>query len=70
MVKKEKKLKKPYLTNYNLLIVQNLWAVHYQILLTIMLQEFKKLNVNLEKMIKNVKHAQLNTKIMSAAFKR
>ena len=29
----EKKLQKPYLTDYNLLIVQNLWQAHSQILL-------------------------------------
>ena len=35
-----------YLIYYNLLIVQDLWQVHYQILSTIFLKEFIELNVN------------------------
>ena len=35
-----------YLIYYNLLIVQHLWQVHYQILSTIFLKEFIELNVN------------------------
>ena len=42
-----------------LLIVQDLWQVHYQIL-SIFLKQFIELNVNLDTMIKNVKHAELN----------
>ena len=42
-------------TYYNLLIVQDLWQVHYQILSIIFLNEFIELNVNLDTMIKNVK---------------
>ena len=42
-----KKLQKNiYLKYYNLLIVQDLWQAHYQILLIIFLQEFIELNVN------------------------
>ena len=66
LIKKEKKFKKPYLTDYNLLIEQDLWEAHYQILLTILLKEYMKLNVNTDTVTKNVKHDELNTKIASA----
>ena len=39
--KNGKKIQKIYLTNYNLLIAQDLWQAHYQILLIIFLKEFK-----------------------------
>ena len=48
----KKKLQKVYVTYYNLLIVQDLWQVHYQILSIIFLKEFIELNVNLDTMIK------------------
>ena len=32
LVKTEKKLQKPYLTDYNLVTVQDLWQARYQIL--------------------------------------
>ena len=66
----EIKLQKIYLTYYNLLIVQDLWQVHYQILSIIFLKEFVKLNVNTDKMTKNVKLAELNIKIVSAFLNR
>ena len=59
----EKKLQKTCLPYYNLLIVQDLWQAYYQILSIIFLKEFIKLNVNLETMIKNVKHVELNISI-------
>ena len=49
------KLQKPYLTDYNLLIVQSLWQADYQILWIISLKEFIKLNVNTDMIIKNAK---------------
>ena len=60
-----KKLQKSYY-NYNLLIVQDLWKVHYQILLIILLTEFIKLNSNIDTIIKNAKYVELNIKIVSA----
>ena len=48
----EKKLQKIYLAYYNLLIGQDLWQPHYQILSIIFLNEFIKLSVNLDMMIK------------------
>ena len=48
----ENKLQKIYLTYYNLLIGQDLWQPHYQILPIIFMNEFIKLNVNLDTMIK------------------
>ena len=62
----EKKLQKLYLTNYNLLIAQDLCQAHYQILLIILVNELVKLNVNMDIMIKNVKRVELNKKIGSA----
>ena len=56
----EKKLQKPYLADYNLLIVQDLWQAHYQILSIIFLKEFIELNVNVDLTIKNMRLAELN----------
>ena len=49
----ESKLQKTYLTNYNLLIVQDLWQVCYQIFLIILPKEFMKLNEKMD-MIENM----------------
>ena len=59
----EKKLLKIYLTYSNLLITQSSWQVHHQILPIIFLNEFIKLNVNTDTMIKKVKLAELNISI-------
>ena len=56
----EKKLQQIYLTYYSLLIVQDLWQAHYQILSIIFLKEFIELNVNSDTLIKNVTHVKLN----------
>ena len=56
----EKQLQKIYPKYYNLLIAQDLWQVHYQILLIIILEEFIKLNVKTDTIIKNVKYEKLN----------
>ena len=56
----EKKIQKIYLTYYSLLIVQDLWRAHYQILSIIFLKEFIELNVNTNMTIKNIKLAELN----------
>ena len=58
----EKKLQKTYLTYYNLLIAQDLWQAHHQILSIIFLKEFIKLNINRDRTIKMVKLVQLNRK--------
>ena len=62
----EKKLQKIYPTDYNLLIVQDLWQAHNQILLIIFLKEFIKLNVNKDTMIKNVKLVELKKNTATA----
>ena len=54
----EKKLQKRYLRNYNLLIVQDLWQAHYQILLITLLREFITLNANMDTIMKNAKHVE------------
>ena len=61
----EKKLTKPYPTGYNLLMAENLWEAHYQPFLITLLKEFIKLNANTNMIIKNLKHVELNTKIVS-----
>ena len=61
--KNEKKLQKKYHTYHNLLIAQDLWQAHYQILSINFLKEFIELNVNTDMMIKNVKLAELNASI-------
>ena len=53
--KNGEEITKIYPTDYNLLILQNLWQDLYQILSTIFLKEFIKLNVNMDTTIKNVK---------------
>ena len=58
----EKKLQKINATYYNLLIAQDLWQAHYQILLTTFLNEFIELNVNMGAIIKNVKFVELQMK--------
>ena len=65
MIKTEKKLQKIYLASYSLLIAQDLWQAHYQILLIIFLKEFIELNVNTDIMIKNVKHSELSIIIVT-----
>ena len=62
----EQKLQDPCPTNYSLLIAQDLWHAHYQILFIILLKELMKLNVNTDVLIKNAKLVELNTKIASA----
>ena len=62
----EKKLQKIYPTCYNLLIVQDLRQAHYQIKSIIFLKEFIDFILNTDTMIKNVKHVELNIKIVSA----
>ena len=54
----EKELQNAYPTDYNLIIVQDLWQAHHQILLIILLKEFMKLNVNTDTMVKNVKRGK------------
>ena len=56
-------MQKIYLTYYSLLIAEDLWQAHYQILSIIFLKEFIELNVNLDTMIKNMKHVELNISI-------
>ena len=63
LMKMEKKLKKIYLTYYNVLTAQDLWQAHYQILSITFLKEFLELNVNADMMIKNVKLVELNVNI-------
>ena len=61
LTKMEKKLQKIYLTCYNLLTAKGLWQAYYQILSIIFLRALIKLNVNADKMIKNVKLVELHT---------
>ena len=58
----ETKFQKIFLTYCNLLVEQDLWEAHYQILAIIFLKKFIKLNVNKDTIIKNVKIVELNSK--------
>ena len=64
------KLRKPYPTDCNLLIAQDLWQACYQILAIILQKVFIKLNVNMDIIIKNVKRVELNTKIVSGVLNK
>ena len=64
----EKKLQKLYLTYYDLLVVQDLWQAHYQILSIIFLKEFIELSINTDTIIKNVKLMELNISIMTVSL--
>ena len=63
MIKTENKLQKKYPTSYNLLIAQDLWQAHYQILPIIFPKKFIELNLNTDRMIKNVKLVKLSISI-------
>ena len=65
----DNKLQKTYLTYYNLLIAQDLWQAHYQILSIIFLKEFIELNVNTDMMIKYVKLVEFNISIVTEFLK-
>ena len=64
----EETLQKPYPTDYNLLIAQDLWQSHYQTLLITLLKEYIKSNLLKNTMTKNVKLVELNTKVATAFF--
>ena len=60
----EKKFQKIYPTYHNLLIAQDLWQAHYQVLPIIFLNEFIKFEfINVDTMIKIVKNSKLNIDI-------
>ena len=65
MIKIEQKLQKVYLIYYNLLIAQDLWQAHYQIVSINILKEFIELNVNSYMKIRNVKHEELTLSIVT-----
>ena len=62
----ETNLQNPYPTDYNLLILQDLWRAYCQISLIILLKEFTKFNANSITIIQNVKLAKSNTRIATA----
>ena len=64
----EKNVQKIYLTDYNLLIAQDLWQAQYHIFSIIFLKRFIKLNVTTDT-IKNVKLAELNINIATVFLK-
>ena len=66
-MKKEKKLQKLYLTDYNFLMVEDLRQAHYQIFFKVLLKELIKLNVNMDLIIKNIS-VELHTKIINTVF--
>ena len=64
----KKKLQRIYPTDFNLLIVQDLWQAHYQIFSIAFLKEFIKLNVNTDTIVKHVKLAELIINIATVFF--
>ena len=54
-----------YLTYYNLLIAQNLWQAHYQILSVLFMKEFRQLIVNRDMIIKYMKLLELYMKYVT-----
>ena len=48
------------------MIAQDLWQIHYQILLIVLLLELTKLNVNMNIIAKIANGVELNTKIAIA----
>ena len=65
-MKMKNKLQKIFLTYYSLLITQDLWQAHYQILSIIfILKRFIELNVNMDMMIKDVRLVELNISIVT-----
>ena len=62
----KKKSQKPYLTDYNILIVQDLWQALFQIVLVILLNELINLNVNMSMITKNVNFMELDRNIAAA----
>ena len=48
--------------------MQDLWQTHYQNLLIILLNEFVKLNINMDMIKENVRRSGLNKKIVSVAL--
>ena len=62
----EKKLQKIYLRYQNLLIGQDLWEAHYQILSIIFLKEFTKIKCKYGLNDKNEKLVELHAKYASA----
>ena len=56
-------MKEVLFTYYNLLIAEELWQAHYQILSITFLRKFVELNVHSDTMLKNVKHVELNMTI-------
>ena len=64
----KKKSQKPYLTDYNVLIAQDLWQALFQILLIILLTELINLYVNMSMITKNVNFMKLDRNIAAAFF--
>ena len=62
----EKKLQRMYLTYYNLLIAQDSWPFHYQIMSIIFLKEFIELNSSVNMTIKILKHVKLNVGVATS----
>ena len=51
-----------HLTNYDLLIVQDLWQTRFQILLISLPKKDIKFNINMDKKIRNVKEGLMECK--------
>ena len=54
--------------DYHLLIAEDLWQAHYELLLIILLKEFIELNWNIDMAVKNASCVELNAKIVSGVL--
>ena len=62
------KVTKIDITDYNLLLVKDIWQVHYQVFSIIYLKKLIKLNVNTDTIIKIIKLAGLSKNIATAVL--
>ena len=60
------KITKIDITDYNLLLVKDIWQVHYQVFSIIYLKKLIKLNVNTDTIIKIIKLAGSSKNIATA----
>ena len=66
--KKEEKVTKTISYRLQFIDSARFMIRNFQVSLIILLKEFMKLKVNMDMIVKNVKHAELNTKIVNTAL--
>ena len=69
LIKMKKKLQKPYLTYYDILIAQDLWQPHYQLIILLndnLTERISKLSCKYERGNKKCKTCGIKYKVVSA----